>query len=185
MGADVPPRAQRHVLRREPVKRSPALDFTRRAGKDALLRLTAGADVFVQSCGRGRPSASGSAPRPLRPQPAARRLLDRVRTGRAGPRAGEPGYDPLIQAAAGIMSLTGEPERPGCRSARRSWTRQRRPGRRSQSPRRCSSAERTGHGCEVDPLAVRDRAGTRPVPARRGGSEDRRRARAGTARSSR
>src|SRR6185312_11323773 len=31
------------------------------------------------------------------------------------PLAGEPGYDPLMQAAAGIISVTGEPDRPGVR----------------------------------------------------------------------
>src|SRR5439155_802289 len=29
--------------------------------------------------------------------------------------AGPPGYDPLMQAFAGIVSLTGEPDRPGVR----------------------------------------------------------------------
>jgi len=32
--------------------------------------------------------------------------------GRHGPRASEPGYDPLMQASAGYMSLTGEPDGP-------------------------------------------------------------------------
>ena len=32
--------------------------------------------------------------------------------GRTGPRAGEPGYDYLLQAYAGFMSVTGEPEAP-------------------------------------------------------------------------
>jgi len=32
--------------------------------------------------------------------------------GRTGPRASEPGYDPIMQAMAGYMSITGEPEGP-------------------------------------------------------------------------
>ncbi len=32
--------------------------------------------------------------------------------GRTGPRASEPGYDPIMQAMAGYMSLTGEPDGP-------------------------------------------------------------------------
>ena len=32
--------------------------------------------------------------------------------GRHGPRAAEPGYDPLMQASAGYMSVTGEPDGP-------------------------------------------------------------------------
>ena len=32
--------------------------------------------------------------------------------GRTGPRASEPGYDPIMQAMAGYMSITGEPDGP-------------------------------------------------------------------------
>ncbi len=32
--------------------------------------------------------------------------------GRTGPRAAEPGYDPIMQAMAGYMSITGEPDGP-------------------------------------------------------------------------
>ena len=35
--------------------------------------------------------------------------------GRAGPLRERPGYDPLLQAFGGIISVTGEPERPGVR----------------------------------------------------------------------
>ena len=33
--------------------------------------------------------------------------------GRTGPRASEPGYDAMIQASAGLMSITGEPDEAG------------------------------------------------------------------------
>ena len=35
--------------------------------------------------------------------------------GRVGPLAQEPGYDSLMQAAGGLISITGEPGRPGVR----------------------------------------------------------------------
>ncbi|MCS7007538.1 MAG: CoA transferase, partial [Thermoleophilia bacterium] len=35
--------------------------------------------------------------------------------GRVGPLAAEPGYDALMQAAGGLISMTGEPGRPGVR----------------------------------------------------------------------
>src|SRR5581483_8190884 len=35
--------------------------------------------------------------------------------GRAGPKSGLPGYDPLLQAAGGLISVTGEPGGDGVR----------------------------------------------------------------------
>ena len=77
-------------------KRSLALDVKR--GRDVLLRLVDGADVFLQS---------------LRPGTAKRRDIGAF--GRGGPLRGRPGYDPLLQAFGGIISVTGEPDRPGAR----------------------------------------------------------------------
>jgi len=96
-------------------KRSLALDLSTDAGRDAVVRLADEADVFVQS---------------LRPELAERRGLGaatlRARNhglvycsigafGREGPLRQEPGYDPLMQAAAGIMSVTGEEDGPPVR----------------------------------------------------------------------
>jgi crotonobetainyl-CoA:carnitine CoA-transferase CaiB-like acyl-CoA transferase len=88
-------------------KRSLAVDLGNERGREIVLRLADRADVFLQS---------------LRPGAAERRGLDaaalRARNprlvhcsigafGAHGPLSEQPGYDPLIQAASGIMSVTG------------------------------------------------------------------------------
>ena len=96
-------------------KRSLALDFKDVRGREALLRLVDRADVFVQSMRAGAAERHG-----LGGEDAARAQPALVYCsigafGPDGPLAGEPGYDPLMQAFAGLMSITGEPDRPGVR----------------------------------------------------------------------
>jgi formyl-CoA transferase/CoA:oxalate CoA-transferase len=96
-------------------KRSLAVDLGNERGREIVLRLADRADVFLQS---------------LRPGAAERRGLDaaalRARNprlvhcsigafGAHGPLSEQPGYDPLIQAASGIMSVTGESGGPPVR----------------------------------------------------------------------
>ena len=106
---------QRHVLRRE---RGQALARARPQVPAGPRRAPA--------AGRGR--GRGGAEPPSGHGRAARARAGRLRArnprlvyatigafGRSGPLAAEPGYDPLMQAAAGIMSVTGEAERPPVR----------------------------------------------------------------------
>jgi crotonobetainyl-CoA:carnitine CoA-transferase CaiB-like acyl-CoA transferase len=96
-------------------KRSLALDLKSAAGRDAALRLAEGADVFVQSLRPGAAERLGLGPAAVRAR-NDRLVYCSVRAyGAVGPLATEPGYDPLMQAAAGIISLTGEADRPGVR----------------------------------------------------------------------
>ncbi len=94
-------------------KRSLALDLRR--GRDVLLRLVEGADVLVQSLRPGLADERGLGP------DALLRLNPRLvycsinAFGRSGPWSRRPGYDPLMQAAGGIVSVTGEPDGPGVR----------------------------------------------------------------------
>jgi formyl-CoA transferase/CoA:oxalate CoA-transferase len=96
-------------------KRSIAVDLRSDQGREIVLRLVDRADVFVQS---------------LRPGAADRHGLDAIELrarnprlvhcsigafGARGPLSGQPGYDPLLQAAAGIMSVTGEADGPPVR----------------------------------------------------------------------
>src|SRR3954469_10389012 len=94
-------------------KRSVALDLRR--GNDVVLRLVDGADVFVQSLRPGLADELGLGADALRARKPELVHCTISSYGRAGPKAKLPGYDPLLQAAAGLISITGEPERPGIR----------------------------------------------------------------------
>lgn len=91
-------------------KRSLALDLKSPAGLDVLLRLVDGADVAVQSLRPGTAERLGLGPDALRARNPRLVYATIGAFGRSGPLASEPGYDPLMQAAAGIMSVTGEPD---------------------------------------------------------------------------
>jgi crotonobetainyl-CoA:carnitine CoA-transferase CaiB-like acyl-CoA transferase len=96
-------------------KRSLALDLKAPGGVETLLRLAAGADVLVQSLRPGAAERLGIGPAAVRARSPKLVYATIGAFGRRGPLAGEPGYDPLMQAAAGIMSVTGEPGRPPVR----------------------------------------------------------------------
>jgi len=94
-------------------KRSLALDIER--GRDALLRLTDMADVFLQSLRPGTAKRLGFGPEELRARNPRLVYCDIGAFGSRGPLRERAGYDPLLQAFGGIVSLTGEPDRPGVR----------------------------------------------------------------------
>jgi crotonobetainyl-CoA:carnitine CoA-transferase CaiB-like acyl-CoA transferase len=96
-------------------KRSLALDLKSSRGLETLLRLVDGADVVVQSLRPGTAERLGFGPDVLRGRKPSLVYATIGAFGRRGPLASEPGYDPLMQAAAGIMSLTGESGRPPAR----------------------------------------------------------------------
>jgi crotonobetainyl-CoA:carnitine CoA-transferase CaiB-like acyl-CoA transferase len=94
-------------------KRSLALDLKR--GGDVLLRLVATADVFLQSMRPGTATRLGFGADALRAHNPRLVYCDIGAFGRTGPLRERPGYDPLMQAFGGIISVTGEPDRPGVR----------------------------------------------------------------------
>jgi formyl-CoA transferase/CoA:oxalate CoA-transferase len=94
-------------------KRSLALDLKR--GRDVLLRLVENADVFLQSLRPGTAKRLGFGAEQLRARNPGLVYCDIGAFGRAGPLRDRPGYDPLLQAFGGIMSVTGETGRPGVR----------------------------------------------------------------------
>jgi crotonobetainyl-CoA:carnitine CoA-transferase CaiB-like acyl-CoA transferase len=96
-------------------KRSLGLDIKEPRGREILLRLVDRADVFVQSLRPGTAPRLGFGADELRARNGGLVYCSIGAFGNRGPLAGKPGYDPLMQAFTGIVSLTGEPDRPGVR----------------------------------------------------------------------
>jgi crotonobetainyl-CoA:carnitine CoA-transferase CaiB-like acyl-CoA transferase len=95
-------------------KRSVCVDLRR--GNDVMLRLVDDADVLVQSLRPGLAKERGLGAEALRAR-NPRLVYCSIRSfGRTGPWRDRPGYDPLAQAAGGIVSVTGEPGRDGVRA---------------------------------------------------------------------
>ena len=91
-------------------KRSVVIDLSDPAGRDRVRALATRADVVIENFRVGGAARLGLDHATL----AARnpRLVTCSITGfgQDGPRAAEPGYDAMIQAASGHMSITGEPD---------------------------------------------------------------------------
>lgn len=95
-------------------KRSLALDLKQPAAREAVLRLAATADVFVQNFRPGvidRMGLGEAAVRAVRPDIV---YVSISGFGETGPYAGKPVYDPLIQAVSGLASVQAgsDSERP-------------------------------------------------------------------------
>ena len=95
-----------HAMNRN--KRSVVLDLKAPAGRDAFLRLADGADVVVQSYRPGAADALGVGWADTHARNPSAVYCSVSAFGSSGAAAGLPGYDPLIQAFTGMMSMTGE-----------------------------------------------------------------------------
>jgi crotonobetainyl-CoA:carnitine CoA-transferase CaiB-like acyl-CoA transferase len=96
-------------------KRSLGLSLRDERGREALLRLADRADVFLQSLRPGLADELGLGPDALRARNPRLVYCSIGAYGHTGPLSREPGYDALMQAAGGLISMTGEPGRPGVR----------------------------------------------------------------------
>jgi formyl-CoA transferase/CoA:oxalate CoA-transferase len=96
-------------------KRSLAISLRDPRGREALLRLAEGADVFVQSLRPGLADELGLGAEAVRSRNPRLVYCSVGAYGHVGPQRREPGYDALMQAAGGLISMTGEPGRPGVR----------------------------------------------------------------------
>jgi crotonobetainyl-CoA:carnitine CoA-transferase CaiB-like acyl-CoA transferase len=96
-------------------KRSLAVSLRDERGREAVLRLADRADVFLQSLRPGLAERLGLGPEQVRDRNPRLVYCSVGAYGRVGPLREEPGYDALMQAAGGLISITGEPGRPGVR----------------------------------------------------------------------
>ncbi|MCY4397477.1 MAG: CoA transferase [Rhodospirillaceae bacterium] len=91
-------------------KRSVSIDLKNPAGRDAILKVAAGCDVFLENFRPGVMARLGldyDAVRKVRPDIVYCSISG---YGQTGPLAGEPAYDGTIQAISGMMSNNGHPE---------------------------------------------------------------------------
>ncbi len=96
-------------------KRSIVLDLKNPTGKAVLEKLIAGADVVLQAFRKGVAEALGFGYEDLKKKYPKLIYASLTGFGSEGPLANRPGYDPLLQAYSGIMSITGYPDGPPAR----------------------------------------------------------------------
>ena len=96
-------------------KRSLAVSLADERGRAVVLRLAEQADVFLQSLRPGLADRIGLGPERVRGRNPRLVYCSVGAYGHVGPLSQEPGYDALMQAAGGLISMTGESGRPGAR----------------------------------------------------------------------
>lgn len=96
-------------------KRSLTLDLKRAEGREVLHRLVAKSHAVMNNLRGNQPARLGLDYVSLAPHNPAIVCAHISAYGRDNERAGWPGYDYLMQAEAGFLSLTGEPDTPPAR----------------------------------------------------------------------
>jgi crotonobetainyl-CoA:carnitine CoA-transferase CaiB-like acyl-CoA transferase len=86
-------------------KRSIVLDLKSAGGREALLRLAAGADVFVQNFRPGVAERLGVGEEPVRAVSPKIVYVSISGFGEKGPYAEKPAYDPVIQGFSGLATV--------------------------------------------------------------------------------
>ncbi len=96
-------------------KRSLAVSLGDERGQEVVHRLAEQADVFLQSLRPGLAERLDLGAEALRARNTRLVYCSVGAYGHVGPLSEEPGYDALMQAAGGLISMTGEPGRSGVR----------------------------------------------------------------------
>jgi len=93
-------------------KRSVTLDLKKAEDVEALHRLCEGADILIQNLRPGVVEELGIGPDAMLARHPRLIYCSISAFGNRGPMRFKPGFDPLLQAYGGMMSLTGRPEDP-------------------------------------------------------------------------
>lgn len=96
-------------------KESVTVDFKPAEGRALLERLIARADVFVENFRPGTLDRAGLGWETIHQKFPKLVYASISGYGQTGPRRDEAGYDAVMQAEGGLMSVTGDPDRPGYR----------------------------------------------------------------------
>ncbi|MGW5502031.1 CaiB/BaiF CoA transferase family protein [Streptomyces rochei] len=91
-------------------KESVTLNFKDPRGMEVLRRLIAGADVFLQNLAPGAAARAGLGAEELLRRHPALIVCEISGYGSPGPYEGRKAYDLMVQAEAGLLSVTGTPE---------------------------------------------------------------------------
>ncbi len=91
-------------------KQSVTLDISQPEGQEIALKLIAESDIFVENFKVGALAKYGLGYEQLHAKFPRLIYCSITGFGQTGPYAPRPGYDSLIQAMGGVMSLTGEPD---------------------------------------------------------------------------
>jgi len=97
-------------------KRSITLDVRRPEGRELLLRLAERADALAENFRAGWLAARGLGPETLQARNPRLVVASLSGFGATGPRAGEPSYDIVAQAAGGLLAMTGFEDGPPVRA---------------------------------------------------------------------
>ena len=88
-------------------KRSMTADLSTAGGRSVVRQLVKEADILIENFRVGTLSRFGLAPDELMLENRGLIVCSVSAFGQSGSRAGEPGYDAMIQASGGLMSITG------------------------------------------------------------------------------
>lgn len=98
-------------------KKSVALDFTKPEGRQVVHKLLGSADVMVENFRPGVLKKYGFDYAGVAAKYPKLIYLSISAYGQTGPLSDRPGYDPVLQAESGMMSVNGEADREGLRHA--------------------------------------------------------------------